>query len=85
VALAIPFAAAAAYFLAGRGGAHRGDVLLWGLAWGGILFFDGVYRLGALVDRPPFVLLASLPLYGTLILFGLLARMALREAKGALR
>jgi hypothetical protein len=85
VALAIPFAAGAAYYLAGRGGAHRGDVLLWGLAWGGILFIDAVYRLGPLVDRPPFVLLASLPLYGTLILFVLLARMALREAKGATR
>ena len=85
VALAIPFTAVAAYYLAGRGDARRSDVLLWGLGWGGIFFLDVINRLGALIDRPSFVLLVSLPLYGTLILFGLIARLVLREAKGELR
>ena len=84
-ALAISLTAAAAYHLAGRGETRRGDVLRRGLAWGGILFFDAIYRWGVLVARPPFVFLASLPLYGALIQFGLLARSAPREAKGVLR
>ncbi len=79
VGLALPFAVAAAW-LGARSGAPVGGFLVWTASWGGLFLFDAYYRVGGGGHGRVFNLLVSLPLFGAVLLYLLLARLAVTEA-----
>ncbi len=79
VALAVPFTVGGAWLISRLRGPWWGGIFLWTTAWAGLFLFASYYRIAGLERGPAFDLLVSFPLYGTVLLYALLARIARRE------